>query len=624
MNLSSKTMESHVSTPPTEAVLTVQSLNVVLEKADQTAHVLKDVSFSVGRGRIVGLIGESGSGKSMTAKSVLRMLPEAARISSGSISLNGQDLLAMPASAMRNVRGAQMGAVFQDPLSSLNPVLRIGEQVIEAIRAHGAPAASARERAVALLQSVGIPNPQLRMTQYPHEFSGGMRQRVCIAMAIANNPSLLIADEPTTAVDVTVQAQILQTLNDLRDTLGLAVLLITHDMGVVSQTCDDVIVMYQGEVVEQGPAQTVLRAPQHAYTKALLAAAPSIDDPLLKREPVTKKPPILELDDISTTVGPTGGWLRKDRSVKAVDAVTLRIHPGETVGLVGESGSGKTTLARTAVGFISPSAGSVAVAGKTTAGSSRQEREDQRRIVQYVFQDPFASLDPKMTIRQSLDEALAFAGVPAPERKQRARELLNLVQLDHTFLDRLPKEFSGGQRQRVVIARALAVNPRLVVADEAVSALDVSVQAQVLTVLRTLQEETGIGMLFISHDLAVVRSISDRVAVMYLGRIVEVGPVADIYHSPQHPYTTVLLASSPSLKNNGRSQPKLLGETPSPNLAPSGCRFRNRCPIGPLVNTDRKICMEQDPQLAGDEAGHMAACHFPGELRMAYRQPTPA
>lgn len=536
-------------TPPQEAnaaVLTVANLCVDVEVDGRDIEIVKNVSFTLEPGRVLGLIGESGSGKTLTAKSILRMLPGNAQ-ARGEVRFEGRDLLTASEKTMRTLRGARVGAVFQDPLSSLNPVMRIGKQVMEALTAHRRMSPSqARAQAIELLTSVGIADATSRLDSFPHEFSGGMRQRVCIAMAIAHGPALLVADEPTTAVDVSVQAQILDTLAELRERLGLAVLLITHDIGVVAQVCDEVVVMRQGEVVEQGPTHSVLTAPQHPYTRALIAAAPSINDAGPTR--VLSPEPVVELAGVGVTYG--RGRARK----LAVTDVTLTVGRGETVGLVGESGSGKTTVARVVAGFLDASAGRLTVDGQAVS-SSREGQRRHSRLVQYVFQDPFASLDPRMTIMQSLDEALAFGGVPRGRREGRARELMDLVALEPEMLRRKPRAFSGGQRQRIVIARALAVEPRLLVCDEAVSALDVSVQAQVLRMLTELQQATGVGILFISHDLAVVRSISDRVVVMHNGVIVEQGPADDVYRRPRADYTRRLLAASPGHRSpaeNGR------------------------------------------------------------------------
>ncbi|SFJ45539.1 peptide/nickel transport system ATP-binding protein [Amycolatopsis sacchari] len=651
----------------TDLVLEAEDLRV---QFGQTVAV-DGVSLRVRRGHIVGLVGESGSGKSVTARTLMRMVPEPGRVTGGTVRFDGQDLLALPEREMRSVRGERIAMVFQDPQASLNPVMTIGAQVAEALIVHGTSRREAHRRAVELLELVGIPDAERRAGEHPHQFSGGMRQRVVIAMALAGDPALLVADEPTTALDVTIQAQILRLLAELRDRIGVAVLLITHDMGVVAELCDELAVMYGGRIVETGTVAEVFAEPAHPYTRDLLRAMPRLDDvrrrlyaipgqapdpahlpmgcafhprcalaqdrcreekPALTpfadgrevacwfpvdtsetpKEPATTaarvapgEKPVLEIEDLRVNVGG-----RRD-PVYAVDGVGLRVHAGETLGLVGESGCGKSTLARTVVGINEPVSGGIRVLGKDFTEMARREVAAARRKVQYVFQDPYASLNPRRTIRQVLDEALEVAGVAPAQRRARSVELLELVGLGERHLDRYPHAFSGGQRQRIGIARALAVEPECLVLDEPVSALDVSIQAQVMNLLTDLRDRLGLGYLFIAHDLAVVRSISDRVAVMYLGRIVETGPAEDVYRAPQHPYTVSLLSSSPSMERE-RERIVLTGDLPSPKNPPSGCRFRTRCPIGPLTHPERTICVEQSPVLPG--GGHGAACHFAGEL----------
>ncbi|WP_200834721.1 dipeptide ABC transporter ATP-binding protein [Amycolatopsis alkalitolerans] len=651
----------------TDLVLEAEDLRV---QFGQTVAV-DGVSLRVGRGRIVGLVGESGSGKSVTARTLMRMVPEPGRVTGGTVYFDGQNLLELPEREMRSIRGERIAMVFQDPQASLNPVVTVGAQVAEALIVHGASRREARRRAIELLDLVGIPDAGRRAGEHAHQFSGGMRQRVVIAMALAGNPALLVADEPTTALDVTIQAQILKLVAELRDKIGVAVLLITHDIGVVAELCDELAVMYGGRIVETGSVAGVFAAPAHPYTRDLLRAMPTLDDvrrrlyaipgqpPDPARMPAgcsfhprcaraedrcrTEKPvlapfagarevacwfpvraggataetavgperaapsasPILEIDDLRVNVG------SRREPVYAVDQVSLRVHAGETLGLVGESGCGKSTLARTAVGINQPVSGEIRVHGADFASLSRREVAAARRKVQYVFQDPYASLNPRRTIRQVLDEALEVAGTEPARRRARSIELLELVGLGERHLDRYPHAFSGGQRQRIGVARALAVEPECLVLDEPVSALDVSIQAQVMNLLTDLRDRLGLGYLFIAHDLAVVRSISDRVAVMYLGRIVETGPAEDLYRDPLHPYTVSLLSSSPSMAR--RERIVLTGDLPSPKNPPSGCRFRTRCPIGPLARPERTICAEQAPELPGD--AHGAACHFAGELQ---------
>ncbi|MEV0425785.1 ABC transporter ATP-binding protein [Micromonospora sp. NPDC050495] len=637
--------------------------------------VVHDVDLTVRPGSILGVVGESGSGKSVTARSLIRLLPAPGAVDGGEVRFAGEDLLAVPERRMRRIRGNRMAMVFQDPQSALNPVRTIGDQVMEALTSHGMARGPARARAAELLSLVGIPDGPGRMGDYPHQFSGGMRQRVVIAIALANDPELLIADEPTTALDVTIQAQILRLLTRLRDDLGIAIIMITHDMGVVAEICDEVAVLYAGRVVEHGAVARVLTAPRHPYTANLLHAMPRLaatpaarlaaipgappdpaDPPAGcafaprcaqataecdgRRPPLRRvdgrevacwhaagtapvvapaaaaaaRPPVgevvLRVEDLRVDLATRRRLGRAPRPVYAVDGVSLHVAAGETLGLVGESGCGKSSLAKAVVGINPVSAGTVSVDGARVdpaAGGTR-------RTVQYVFQDPYASLNPRRTVGQSIIEALLAGGTPAVETRDRAAKLLATVGLNAAHLDRYPHAFSGGQRQRIGIARALATGPRLLLCDEPVSALDVSVQAQVINLLADLRDELGLGCLFIAHDLAVVRHLADRVAVMYLGRIIETGPAAAVYDAPRHPYTAALLSSSPEpVPGRRRERIVLTGDLPSPSNPPTGCRFRTRCPIGPLHRPDRQVCVEVDPRLGAGE--HQAACHFPGELR---------
>ncbi|MEU6642597.1 ABC transporter ATP-binding protein [Saccharomonospora sp. NPDC046836] len=664
--------------PPGDGLLDIDGLRIRFPSTDGAVTAVDNVSLRIHRGEIVGLVGESGSGKSVTARSLLRMVPEPGQVAGGTISYGGDDLLSLGKREMRAIRGDRIAMVFQDPQASLNPVLTVGAQVAEALLVHGTPRRHAWTRAAELLDLVGIPDGERRLRDYPHQFSGGMRQRVVIAMALAREPEMLVADEPTTALDVTIQAQILRLLAELRERTGVAVLMITHDMGVIAELCDSVAVMYGGRIVERGAVDAVLRTPAHPYTRALLRAMPRLDTPIGQRlTAIPGQPPdparlpdgcafhprcalavdrcrseVPPLDPLpaspgrlaacweigSTAPEPAGGpaapapmagsgktildveALRvnvgsRRRPVFAVDSVDLRVRAGETVGLVGESGCGKSTLARTLVGIETPHSGSVTVQGQDLNGLSGRARRAMRRSVQYVFQDPYASLNPRRTIREALEEALQARGVPPHERPGRVVELLERVGLAARHQERLPHAFSGGQRQRIGIARALAVEPECLVLDEPVSALDVSIQAQIINLLGDLRDELGLGYLFIAHDLAVVRAISDRTMVMYLGRIVESGPTEQLFARPRHPYTQALLSSSPQAEPGARRERILLrGDLPSPKDPPSGCRFRTRCPIGPLAHPDRTICAEQSPPLLADDTGHGAACHFPGEL----------
>jgi peptide/nickel transport system ATP-binding protein len=671
-----------------DPLLDVRGLCTQFDTPDGVVRAVNDVTFSVRSGQVLGIVGESGSGKSVTARSILRMVRPPGRIVSGRIRYRGTDLLTLNDKRMRELRGCDIAMVFQDPQSALNPAMTIGDQIAEAMIVHGTGKRAARARAGELLDQVGIPDAARRIDDYPHQFSGGMRQRVVIAVALASSPSLLIADEPTTALDVTVQAQILRLLGTLRDELGIAVLLITHDMGVVAEMCDEVVVMYGGRVVERGPVGVIFDRPELPYTADLLAAMPRVDDhstgrrlpaipgappdparlptgcafhprcrlredvcavripelvarvdeghsaachvteagaaipPMLPavvashrrdRTPV----PLLEITDLRVDVAADkAGLFRRHQPVHAVDGVSLTVSSGETVGLVGESGCGKSTLARAIVGINPTSSGQIDVGGHRIGGKDTAGSPHLRETVQYVFQDPYASLNPRRTIRQSLDEALAVRGLSAADRATEVVALVERVGLNGRHLDRYPHAFSGGQRQRVGIARALAAEPKLLVLDEPVSALDVSIQAQIINLLETLRDELDLGYLFIAHDLSVVRHLSDRVAVMYLGRFVEVGDAESIYTAPQHPYTAALLASSPIPDIAGRDRERIVlgGDLPSPKNPPTGCRFRTRCPIGPLHRPDRTVCVEQAPPLAATSAGQLAACHFAGEL----------
>lgn len=539
-----------MNTPVDQAIVEVGNLVTTFNTPTETVAAVNDVSFQVRPGRILGIVGESGSGKSVTSRSIMRMVREPGTIESGRIMIAGKDVAKISEREMRRVRGREIAMIFQDPQAALNPVITIGEQIEEALRIHGTAAKVARERALELLDQVGIPEPEAAFHRYQHQFSGGMRQRVVIAIALANKPAVLIADEPTTALDVTIQAQILSLLRQLRDELGVAIIFITHDMGVVAEMCDDVIVMYHGRIVERGSVQEILTAPKDPYTIALMEAVPRMDAPL--RQPFRKpsgQRPALEVVDLRTDVNAgQRGLLRRKPPFYAVDGVSLYVHRGETLALVGESGCGKSTLSRTIVGIHTVGSGKVLVDGQDVTGRTKADRRLVVRSIQYVFQDPMSSLNPRRTAGQSLEEALRVAGTPTSKLRDRSADLMERVGLGAAYLDRYPYAFSGGQRQRVGIARALAGHAEVLILDEPVSALDVSIQAEILALLTDLQDEMGLGYLFISHDLAVVRSISHRVAVMYKGKIVEQGTAGDVFNSPQHPYTRKLLSSTPTLE----------------------------------------------------------------------------
>jgi peptide/nickel transport system ATP-binding protein len=677
-------------------LLRVEGLRTEFPLKNGDVKAVNDVKFDIYPGDVLGIVGESGSGKSVTARSIMRMLRPPGEVTAGTVQFEGEDLLRLPESEMRRRRGSKVAMVFQDPQAALNPVMTVGDQIVEAMTVHGVNKRAARTRAVELLTQVGIPDVNTKIDHYPHQFSGGMRQRVVIAIALANDPALLIADEPTTALDVTIQAQILRLLARLRTELGIAIAIITHDMGVVAELCTDVVVMYGGRTVEKGTVQEVFERPRHPYTAALLAAMPRLDDDrigqplpaipgappdpaalppgcpfaprcrftetICQQEPPallqigdsghasacfvaqrgdevsvlpsapattvthrsgsperadTAATPVLEIRDLRVDVGSRRrGLFHRDSPVYAVDSVSLTVQPGRTLGLVGESGCGKSTLSRSVVGINRVAGGSILVDGHDVTAMREEELRQVRSSVQYLFQDPYASLNPRRTIRQSLTEALAIRGVEKRALESEARSLMAQVGLRADHLDRYPHAFSGGQRQRIGIARALARRPSALILDEPVSALDMSIQAQIINLLDKLQRDLGLGYLFIAHDLSVVRHLSDTVAVMYLGRIVEHGAAAEIYGNPQHPYTSALLSSSPvpSVAARERERIVLRGDLPSPSNPPSGCRFRTRCPIGPLTHPERTICSEVDPQLTLTQSGQHAACHFAGEL----------
>ncbi|WP_254552634.1 ABC transporter ATP-binding protein [Kitasatospora sp. MMS16-BH015] len=497
--------------------------------------VVREAEFELGAGETLGIVGESGSGKSTTALALLRMLPAGGRIAGGEVLLDGADLAGRPEAELREVRGRRIAMVFQDPMSSLNPVLSIGRQLDEALRAHGSHRTKSERaaRAIELLDLVGIPDAAGRLRDHPHQFSGGQRQRVMIALALAGDPEVLVADEPTTALDPTVQRQILRLLARINRTAGTALVLISHDLGVIAQTCERLLVMREGRIVERGRTADLLTAPQHPYTKALLAAVPRLETRSAAAANSTPGPePVLTVTELRKTYGP------RRRRTTGLDGVSLTLHPGETLGLVGESGSGKSTLARALVRAHRPDSGEIRLHGKEL------DRQSSREI-QLVFQDPYASLNPRMTVGQIIAEPLIAHGLP--DRERRVAELLRQVGLDPAVAARHPRSFSGGQRQRIGIARALAPEPSVLVCDEPVSALDVSVQAQVIELLARLQRELGLALLFIAHDLAVVRQVSHRIAVMHRGRIVETGPADQVVTDPQHPYTAELLAAVPHL-----------------------------------------------------------------------------
>ena len=597
--------------PRDRNVLEVQGLTVRFDTSERSVVAVKDLGFHVRAGEVLAIVGESGSGKSVTSLSVMRLIEHGGgTIASGKISFtrrNGGklDLAKAADSVMRTIRGGEISMIFQEPMTSLNPVFSVGTQVAEAVMLHqGLSHAEAEAEALRMLELVRIPEAKQILKRYPHQLSGGMRQRVMIAMALSCKPSLLIADEPTTALDVTIQAQILQLIRQLQEEMGMAVIFITHDMGVVAEVADRVLVMYHGEAVEEGTCEQIFHNPRHPYTQSLLAAVPRLGSmrgtdepapfPLLRitdpeaeqlgtadmdetpvdmPEPAASAPsvsdgPVLSVDNLITRFDvETGFWGKVKRRVHAVEQVSFNLYPGETLGLVGESGCGKSTIGRSLIGLETPRSGSIVFNGQELTQVSGSQLQKLRRNIQYVFQDPYAALDPRLTVGFSIMEPLLIHKVCSrPEAERRVGELLERVVLDPAMAVRYPHEFSGGQRQRVCIARALAMNPEIIIADESVSALDVSVRAQIINLLLALQKEFRIAFLFISHDMAVIERVCHRVAVMYLGQIVELGSRRDVFENPLHPYTKRLMSAVPIPDPSRRtmSHTLLTGEIPSP------------------------------------------------------------
>lgn len=569
-------------------MLTVSGLSVSFRVRGGQVPAVENVSFSLERGKTLGIVGESGSGKSVTSLAIMRLIPvppgqiEAGEIWFDSPSLGRIDLLKLPERQMRHLRGNEIAMIFQEPMTSLNPVFTCGEQVVEAIRLHQKVSPKeAQERALALFEEVKLPNPNRIFSAYPHQLSGGQKQRVMIAMAISCEPVLLIADEPTTALDVTVQKTILELLQELQARHGMSLIFISHDLGVIAEVCDEVLVMYKGRVVEQGPVRDIFSSPRAAYTKGLIACRPPLNRRLHRlptladflkapeqltveealraesisitayrerQEKLAQSPPILVVEDLQVYFPVTKGIFgRVVDYVKAVDGVSFTVYPGETVGLVGESGSGKTTTGRAILRLIEPTGGRVSFMGKEVLRLPPDELRRLRKHMQIIFQDPYSSLNPRLTVGSTLMEPILFHKLAATpkEAKEKAIALLEQVGLAPEHFYRYPHEFSGGQRQRIAIARALAVEPKFIICDESVSALDVSVQAQVLNLLLDLQERYGLSYIFISHDLSVVKFMSDRLLVMHQGKVVESGYSEDIYEAPQHPYTQKLIEAIP-------------------------------------------------------------------------------
>ncbi len=546
-------------------LLSVRDLAVAIG----SAKPVDGISFDIARGETFALLGESGCGKSMTALTLMRLLPNVARIAGGRVALEADDLLALPEYRMRGIRGGGMAMIFQEPATSLNPVTTIGRQIGEALSLH---AGDGGARALELLGAVGIPDPRRRLDEYPFQLSGGMKQRVMIAMALAGNPKLLIADEPTTALDVTIQAQVLDLLKQLQRERDMAILLITHDLGVAARMADHVGVMRSGKLVEVAARADFFRAPAHEYSRALFAALPeNLPKPAEKR---AAENALLDVAGLKVHFPIRRGLLQRAvGAVRAVDGVSLRLDAGRTLALVGESGCGKTTAGKAILRLIEPTAGAVKLAGRQVDAA---HVDAVRGVAQMVFQDPFGSLNPRLRIGPIIAEGMRALKV-AGDHAARIAELLAEVGLAPEMAGRYPHEFSGGQRQRIAIARALAVSPRLLILDEPTSALDVSVQAQILRLLAELQRHLGLAYLFITHNIAIVEYLAHEVAVMYLGRIVERGTVDEVLGNPRHPYTEALLSAVPVIEG-GREPIRLTGELPSPASPPAGCHFHPRCP----------------------------------------------
>ena len=529
------------------SLLEIRNLHVCLPEGSERAHAIEAVDLDLAPNEILCIVGESGSGKSLTARAVMGLLPKPyVRVVKGSIRMDGEDLATASDARMRDIRGSAVSMIFQEPMTALNPVMTIGDQIDEVFRFHvNMRRKERRERAMALLSDVHLPDPQHIMRAYPHELSGGQRQRAMIAMALALDPKILIADEPTTALDVTTQAQILKLVKEMQAAHNTGVLFITHDFGVVADIADRVAVMQQGKLVETGTAVDVLNRPQHSYTQALIAAVPSLT-PRPPREQSSE--PVLQIENL-TKIFRSGGSLfglaSEERTVKAASDVTLELRRGETLGIVGESGSGKSTVARCIVRLVDADDGKILLNGTDLRPLNRAEMRPYRASIQMVFQDPFASLNPRTRVGKIISQGPLIQGVPVKEAQARARELLSIVGLDERAYNRYPHEFSGGQRQRIGIARALALNPDVLVADEPVSALDVSIQAQILRLLDEIRDRMTLSMIFITHDLRVAAQVCDRLAVMRDGEVVETGPTAEIFSDPQAPYTKELLAAVP-------------------------------------------------------------------------------
>ena len=604
----------------TDPILTVRNLKVNFETADGLVEAVKGTQFEVAAGECLGIVGESGSGKSQTVLAAMGLLAENGQ-ASGEILFEGQDMLTANLKTLQDIRGDKMSMIFQNPLTSLTPHLTVGAQMREVLKLHkGLKGKAANQVCVDWLEHVRIPEAARRMDQYPHELSGGMRQRVMVAIAMLCGPKLLLADEPTTALDVTVQAQVLDLMDELKRETGTGIVLITHDMGVVARMCDRVVVMRQGEIVEQGDTDQIFYSPQHPYTQMLLDAVPRLDQPnregrpVLGPAPADEVEPVLRAEELKVhfPIQIGGGLFGKTKPLKAVDGVSFDLKPGETLGVVGESGCGKSTLARAVLKLVPQTAGTVTWMGRDISQADRNTMNALRDDLQIVFQDPMASLDPRMTIGTSIAEPLTVhaSELTKNQREAKVKSIMTRVGLDPGLINRYPHELSGGQNQRVGIARAMILSPRLVVCDEAVSALDVSVQAQVVDLLIELQKDLGLTMIFISHDLSVVCEISHRVMVLYLGKVVELADREAIYAEARHPYTQALIAAVPMPDpklERARTHVKLEGDLPSPLDTRAPLRFLKS------KRVEDANAEQYAPKLIEIAPGHLVAEHDPFE-----------